>query len=477
MNLCFIIKARWCLPRILGSSAIRQARPMTSVAEFLERCETARQPSPIRQSFANYPAANSKEIFVNNDTGLSYINVYGFDYDYTLANYNNALQSHIYELGTSSLIDQMGYPRALKERKFDPDFVIKGLHFDRTTGYLLKLDQFGEFQNDTILLGRDQVPPEIVSEVYQGRRMPRDYESNRLRLLSDIFSLPEACLLADVVQHFRDLNAEFHPLYIYQDVRNALEGLHANGAIHRSIMDNPQLFLSKSTATKQYLKSLASAGKKVFLLSNSPFLFIDCGMRFIYGEDWRSLFDVIIVSAGKPAWFVRDSKFRRVEESGKLSLLRVNHLEKGQIYTQGSLSEFARLTGWRGDSVLYFGDHINSDLAEPQRLGAWKTAAVIKELEREIEITHSAQYRDNLQRLLLIEKLIADGQLFDDDAIDVVILGLKAERNEIRRKLKQCINKHFGSIFRSKIALTLGLRFSAINPTKLNFYQVHISVL
>ena len=30
---------------------------------------------------------------------------------------------------------------------------------------------------------------------------------------------------------------------------------------------------------------------------------------------------------------------------------------------QGNLYEFLRLTGWRGSKVLYFGDHIYSDLA------------------------------------------------------------------------------------------------------------------
>jgi hypothetical protein len=155
--------------------------------------------------------------------------------------------------------------------------------------------------------------------------------------------------LADVVQHFVDLNAEFHPLYIYQDVREALEKLHGNGIIHKSVMDSPDKFLAKSRLTKKYLQTLSNARKKVkidaitfsginafpqvFLLSNSPFHFINKGMQFIYGHDWRDLFDVIVVSAGKPAWFGRDSKFRRVEESGKQALSRVDKLCRGEIYT------------------------------------------------------------------------------------------------------------------------------------------------
>lgn len=114
--------------------------------------------------------------------------------------------------------------------------------------------------------------------------------------------------------------------------------------------------------------------------------------------------------------------FRRVTDKGMLLWDRIHHLEKGQIYKQvlcalwaepnngrqlmyvlpvpllsytfrslkysigalswlicvffrfcellcaflcfqGNLYEFLRLTGWRGSKVLYFGDHIYSDLA------------------------------------------------------------------------------------------------------------------
>ena len=33
------------------------------------------------------------------------------------------------------------------------------------------------------------------------------------------------------------------------------------------------------------------------------------------------------------------------------------------LLLQGNLYEFLKLTGWRGSKVLYFGDHIYSDLA------------------------------------------------------------------------------------------------------------------
>ena len=41
-----------------------------------------------------------------------------------------------------------------------------------------------------------------------------------------------------------------------------------------------------------YLRCLQDAGKKIFLITNSPFETVNVGMTFQVGEDWRSLFDV-----------------------------------------------------------------------------------------------------------------------------------------------------------------------------------------
>ena len=41
----------------------------------------------------------------------------------------------------------------------------------------------------------------------------------------------------------------------------------------------------------------------------------------------------------------------------------VTELSKGNVYLQGNVNDFMSLTGWAGASVLYFGDHVFSDLA------------------------------------------------------------------------------------------------------------------
>lgn len=69
---------------------------------------------------------------------MRHIDVYGFDYDYTLASYSNALHFLIYDLAVKELVAIFGYPRGIEEMKYDPDFAIRGLHFD-TSSVSIKL--------------------------------------------------------------------------------------------------------------------------------------------------------------------------------------------------------------------------------------------------------------------------------------------------------------------------------------------------
>lgn len=51
---------------------------------------------------------DEKGIYANNELSLKYIDVYGFDYDYTLASYSNALHFLIYDLAIGNLISMYG---------------------------------------------------------------------------------------------------------------------------------------------------------------------------------------------------------------------------------------------------------------------------------------------------------------------------------------------------------------------------------
>ncbi|KAL6012247.1 hypothetical protein ACLOJK_002725 [Asimina triloba] len=124
-----------------------------------------------------------------------------------------------------------------------------------------------------------------------------------------------ACLIADVVQHFVDAKLDFDASYVYQDVKESLQYVHRSGLMHRGILADPHRYLGQ---VLRFLRSLREKGKKLFLLTNSPYYFVDGGMRFILedssgsGDSWRELFDVVIAHANKPTFYASEYPFRYV---------------------------------------------------------------------------------------------------------------------------------------------------------------------
>ncbi|XP_020705577.1 5'-nucleotidase domain-containing protein DDB_G0275467-like, partial [Dendrobium catenatum] len=116
-----------------------------------------------KQSFGNIPAAlrkmpkmNPEGIYVNKNLRLDKIQVYGFDYDYTLAHYSKNLQSLTYDLAKKFLVRELKYPESCLQFEYDPSFPIRGLYFDKMKGCLLKLDFFGSIEPDGCFLGRQK---------------------------------------------------------------------------------------------------------------------------------------------------------------------------------------------------------------------------------------------------------------------------------------------------------------------------------
>lgn len=48
-------------------------------------------------------------IYVNKNLRLNDIQVYGFDYDYTLAHYSSDLQTLIYDLAKEHMVNEVGF--------------------------------------------------------------------------------------------------------------------------------------------------------------------------------------------------------------------------------------------------------------------------------------------------------------------------------------------------------------------------------
>lgn len=159
----------------------------------------------------------------------------------------------------------------------------------------------------------------------------------------------------------------------------------------------------------------------------------DKGLRFIVGEDWQQLFDVTVVSARKPHFFSNDNiPFRRYDPDMGRLWDRVNSFEPGHIYYGGTLKQFQQLTGWKGDNVVYFGDHAYTDLADVTLHHGWRTGAIIKELEYEIETLNSPDFKYAMNWLQFLTSLLETYQDLDNPEVQDIIKEWQSERHIIR---------------------------------------------
>ncbi|XP_007500560.1 5'-nucleotidase domain-containing protein 2 [Monodelphis domestica] len=400
---------------------------------------------------------NPNAIYANNEISLGEVEVYGFDYDYTLAQYSDLLHSMIFNTAREILIEQYKYPGEIRKYDYIPDFAIRGLHYDVQKSLLMKIDAFHYVQLGTAYRGLRPVPDEEVIDLYGGTQHIPLYQMSdfygkgpSLKQFMDIFSLPEMALLSSVVEHFLAHKLEFDQTHLYKDVSDAIRDVHIKGLMYRWIEEDMEKYILRGDETHAVLTRLVSHGKKLFLITNSPFSFVDKGMKHMVGKDWRDLFDVVIVRADKPNFFTdRRKPFRKLDESGVLQWDKISHLEKGKIYRQGNLFDFLHLTGWRGSRVLYFGDHLYSDLADLMLRHGWRTGAIIPELEREISIINTEQYMHSLTWQQALTGLLERMQTYRDEESRQVLAAWMKERQEIRAVTKKLFNPRFGSIFRT----------------------------
>eukprot|EP01137_Pigoraptor_chileana_P011120 Opistho-2@61508 len=342
------------------------------------------------------------------------------------------------------------YPRAILDIPYDCNFAIRGLHYDIRKGFLMKVDAFQTIQLGTVYRGHHPVSNEDTLRLYNGAHIPMDYMNKHMVQLTDLFSLPEACLLANLTQFFIDKQMRVDPEYLYWDVKSAIQELHASRTMHNAVMRDIERYLRKKSSIGRLLSVLRVAGKKVFLLSNSSFDFIDKGMTYMVGSGWRDLFDVILLDAHKPRFYNSERPFRRFDtRSHTKTWDMVTGFESGSVYMEGNLADFTRITGWKGAQTLYCGDHVYSDLVDPSLKQGWRTGAIIHELEREIDTLNSAFHHHNLVWLLNIQRFIKRLLAQEDPAREQKLVEWIAERQRVSLSLKTIFNEQFGSVFRT----------------------------
>lgn len=361
-----------------------------------------------------------RRIFGNRTLNLRSIDTIGYDMDYTLIHYRvDEWERQAFE-HTRARLAAAGWP--VDDLSFDPTTVIRGLTLDLELGNLVKPTRFGYVIRAAH--GSRMLEFEELRSAYAGAFVDLRDDS-RWVFLNTLFSLSEASLFAQLVDLLDQRKAPRAMGYadVYDVVRDHLNAAHMEGTLKADILADPDRFVEPDPEVVLTLLDQKEAGKRLLLVTNSEWDYAQRMMTYAFdphmpsGSGWRDLFDTVIVSADKPAFFSERRPMYRIvdEQQGYLQPL-VGPIEPGGAYVGGCAPQIEESLGIAGDEILYVGDHLFADVSVSKATLRWRTALVLRELESEIEameafagdelrLTHLMEQKTELERTLAATRL------------------------------------------------------------------------
>ncbi len=351
------------------------------------------------------PPTHGQRIFCNRTLRLDQIEVVGFDMDYTLAIYRQEEMDRQSIEATIPKLLARGYPDALARMECRFDYPIRGLLIDRKLGNVLKMDRYRYVKK--AYHGLRELDVEARRAAYATKRIRP--AGKRFHFVDTLYALSEVSMFAAAVEALEGLGQTVDYVQLFDDIRACIDASHQDDSILGPVLADLPRFVVRDPELGPTLHKLRSAGKRLFLLTNSQPEYTDRVMSYLLGgaapqyASWRSYFDVVVTAAKKPAFFLGDAPFEEVV-AGERRPVTNGKLERGRVYAGGNIEAFHEALGTTGDRVLYVGDHIYGDVLRAKKEGAWRTAMIVQEMDHELAVLRA--HRDERARLDALEAQI-----------------------------------------------------------------------
>lgn len=353
-----------------------------------------------------------RQVFVNRDLRMDRVDLIGFDMDHTLAVYHKRRSEELaFEMTLARLVSMHGYPPDIGSVRYDPAFVIRGLVLDKDTGHILKADRFNHVGR--CFHGRRIVDKDTLKKTYRRERIR--FGSDRYAWIDTLFALPEACLYSGIVELFEEQGRPVDFRKLYDDIRHTIDSVHRDGSLKAELRKDLARYIVKDDELAPMLHKLRSAGKKLFVATNSYWDYTNAVMGFLLDgalpeyPTWDRYFDYMLVGTQKPGFFAERAPFLELDENGEV-LRETRTVERGRRYQGGNLKDLEESVGIGGDRVLYVGDHIYGDILRSKKHSTWRTCMVVEELED--EIGHIQRHDSEFRRIRELDVL---REQLDDD--------------------------------------------------------------
>lgn len=325
----------------------------------------------------------------------------GFDLDNTLIRYKlPEILEMEFNILSKLLVEKKNYSKDLTKplTKAEIDFTQRGLLMDFERGNIVKLAADGSV--DVAAHGSRKMTDQQVLSVYPNRRCDLfdSYSSDllafwngsnsmRCRSVLDFFELPTPIIFARIVDIFDEkVGCDSSNSYnIWPDLLESLETMFNQVDVlelsyFRQFYQDPAKYIFKADPkTIDFLKECKSK-RLTFLVTGATEEAANSVAGFGLGENWQSLFDVIVYKAKKPGFFTDKRPFLK----DLISCESVVTLEQGGQYNQGNWNDLhnflSQLSHKQEAKCIYLGDNILQDIYAPAKSTNCETLAVTEEL-------------------------------------------------------------------------------------------------
>ena len=334
-----------------------------------------------------------RRVFCNRNLRMAGISWVGFDMDYTLAIYDQPAMDELSIRATVEKLVKRGYPDFIASIPIDTSFAVRGLLIDKRFGHILKMDRYKHVAKG--YHGFRELSKEELRALYHAKKIRP--ATPRYHWIDTLYALSEASLYAALIEALEKKGYAVDYARVFTDIRESIDEAHRDGTILTAVTSDLPRFVHRDPDLAPTLHKLRSAGKKLFLLTNSRASYTDMMMNYLLGQSmaeyptWRNYFDIVIVAATKPAFFQERRPLLERALDGDKTHPANFPLERGRIYEGGNLHDLERALGVSGDEVLYVGDHIYGDILRSKKESAWRTAMIIQELEVEVAAYESCK--------------------------------------------------------------------------------------
>ncbi len=427
------------------------------------------------------PLAHGQRIYVNRDLKLAQIHWIGFDMDYTLAIYR---QHEMDRLSVESILGKLmarGYPPWLRDIEYPLDFPIRGVLIDKKLGNILKMNRFKVVRRG--YHGLTELSTEELQHHYYTRKLRP--HSDRYHWIDTLYGLSEACAYACIVDAYEKRQAKVDYTQLFTAIRECIDEAHRDGSILDAVAADLDRYVERDPALAVTLHKLRSAGKRLFVLTNSHKEYTESMLSYLLDgalpdyPSYQHYFDAIIVAARKPAFFQAEEPLLMYR--GDDLVPAQGPLDRSAIYRGGNIAQLQEALGVSGNHVLYVGDHIYGDILRSKKDSTWRTAMIIQELHREVEAHGRCrdmleswdelyerraeledQLRQNQSRFKALEKRhgadIKDRQSHTKKVIQSIRKQLRAVNREataLRRRIDDRFHAYWGSLLKQESELSL----------------------